>query len=62
MKEGYERVSSLPKDFDLRLRLGRLRLGTEMIWYYDMEKHALGTSIAKVNLDEDLEYFRANKC
>ena len=61
LKEGYQRSGTLPDKFDLRLRLGRLRLGTDMIYYYDQEKHDMGLSIAKVNLQEDLEYFTKSK-
>ncbi|OGM11393.1 hypothetical protein A2Z22_01255 [Candidatus Woesebacteria bacterium RBG_16_34_12] len=57
LKEGYEKVASLPYDFDLKLRLGRLRLGADFIWYYDMEDHDVGLTVAKENLQEDLAWF-----
>jgi len=60
LKEGYEKVAELPNDFELRLRLGRLRLGMDMIWYYDHEGHELGMKAARINLQEDLEYFQSH--
>jgi len=58
LKEGYQKVAKLPDNFELKLRLGRLRLGMDMIWYYDHEDHKLGLQVAKRNLKEDLEYFK----
>ena len=58
LKSGYERVSKLPEDFDLRVRLGRLRLGMDMLWYYESEGNEHGLEIAKSNLLDDLDYFK----
>lgn len=58
VKEGYKKVSELPDNFELKLRLGRLRLGMDMIWYYDHEGHKLGLDAAKNNLKDDLDYFK----
>lgn len=57
LKEGYEKEGKLPDNFDLKLRLGRIRLGMDMIWYYVNEQHEMGLQIAKNNLQEDLDYF-----
>ena len=59
LKEGYAKALELPGDFELKLRLGRLRLGMDMIWYYDHEGHELGLETAKTNLQEDLDYFQS---
>ena len=58
LKSGYERVAKLSPDFEKRILIGRLRLGMDMIWYYDSEGHDLGIKLAKENLEEDL---RASK-
>lgn len=57
LMEGYEKLSKLPGDFDLRLRLYRLRMGLDLICYYVGEKHELGLQVTRVNLIEDLEFF-----
>jgi aminoglycoside phosphotransferase (APT) family kinase protein len=57
MKEGYERVAKLPDNFELKLRLNRLRIGMDLVWYYDQEGHDLGAEVAKANLRDDLAYF-----
>jgi aminoglycoside phosphotransferase (APT) family kinase protein len=57
LKEGYQKVVKLPDNFKLKLRLYRLRLGMDMIWYYDHEGHELGIQTAKDNLQDDLEFF-----
>lgn len=54
---GYQKVSNLPDNYELHLRLGRLRLGLDLLWYYSYEKHQLGLKRAKNNLIEDLKYF-----
>lgn len=54
LKSGYEKVAKLPPDFEKRVLVGRLRLGMDMIWYYDSEGHDLGIKLAKENLEKDL--------
>lgn len=57
LKSGYERIAKLPPDFERRVLVGKLRLGMDMIWYYDNEENDSGIRLAKKNLEEDLSYF-----
>ncbi len=61
LRNGYERVSRLPDDFEKRLMLGKLRLGMDMVWYYENEDHKHGLELAKRNLRKDLKYFINDK-
>jgi aminoglycoside phosphotransferase (APT) family kinase protein len=61
LKEGYEKTRKLPDNFELKLRLGRLRLGMDMIRYFEHEGHELGLEAARVNLKEDLDYFQSKQ-
>ena len=57
LKEGYLRVTDLPDDFDLRLKLYGLRIGLDLIWWYVEENHPTGMIHAKKKMDELLKYF-----
>lgn len=58
LKKGYESISKLPDNFVLKNRLHRLRLGLNLIPYYDQQNRKTSLKLAKNNLKEDLDYFK----
>lgn len=58
LEEGYKREAELGEDYDLRLHLGKIKLGLDMVWYYQHENHETGIESAKNKIKENLEYFK----
>ncbi len=61
MIEGYERVTSLPDNFELRKMLCTLRVGFDMVWYYPEQNHPTGIVHTTGKMKELLAYFDKNK-
>lgn len=58
LMNGYARETALDDDFELRVKLGELRLGLDMVHYYFYEKNEAGQDLAKRRLLEIVAGFK----
>lgn len=58
LEEGYKREGNFGDNYDLRLRLGKIKLGLDLVWYYQNENHQTGIDLVKRNLNEDVNSFK----